>query len=323
MLMIKRAFAALLGSLLPLVVGAGGLVVLALDLFDFARLPAGYEQEILLLAASTVLLGYFAAHSTGNRAADGVARLEGTVNGLEGRLSEALGGVRQIPSGDIRAHLIENARGVTAFYFRGGSGRWLRRFTLPTLGSVKDRDVQVSVQLLDPRDEELCREYARYRAASRRPGDVRPDEDNPRLIQRDILGSVYATAWYSARARLQAEVVLLRAFSPARYDVSSEGAVVSVSDPAAPGLLAKRGSWLHAAFVDEMCQARHGHGVATAPGDLNHFPPDIAAVDGDVVRDALTAFTVTVNGTAPSALLTGYASSGVDWALVAAEHVHG
>jgi len=311
-----------LGGLLPLTVALAGFAMLAIDLFGLAALPDGYHTEILVLAASTVLLAYFAMNLSSRDAASKASALHVDVRELLGRVDAGLDAVRQVPPPEIRQRLVDNVAGASLFYFRGGSGRWLRRFTLPQLGAIVDREIDVSVQLLDPRDGELCEEYARYRAASRPAGTVRDEERDPRLIQRDLLGSVYAAAWHSARTRLRAEVVLLRAFSPLRHDVSSEGLMITVADETAPGVYAAAGSWFHAAVIDEMRQARHGHAVVTLPAPGAAFPPDLAAATGDQVRAALSAATVAAAGGGPGTpLLDGYAASGVDWDLVAMCHV--
>lgn len=310
-----------LGALLPLTVGVAGFAVLAIDLFGLAALPDDYDSEILLLAASTVLLAYFAVNASARQASAEASSLRGDVRDLLARVESGLDTVRQVPPAEIRQRLTSNVAGASSFYFRGGSGRWLRSFTLPQLGSIVDREIEVSVQLLDPRDGELCEEYARYRAASRPARAVRDDERDPRLIQRDLLGSIYAAAWYSARTRMRAEVVLLRTFSPLRYDVSSEGLMITVADEAAAGLLAVAESWFHKAVVDEMRQARHGHAVAALPAAGANFPPDLTQVTGQQVQAALAAVTVEAAGGAPAPLLAGFAASDIEWELVAANHV--
>jgi len=52
----------LLGAGLPLAMGVLGLLALVVDLFGPFKLPKSYGDEVLLAAASVVLLAYFALH---------------------------------------------------------------------------------------------------------------------------------------------------------------------------------------------------------------------------------------------------------------------
>lgn len=222
---VSSFFLGLLSAGLPLAVGLLGASALLVDLFGPFDLPDRYGDEVLLAAASVILLAYFAQHQVqlryDRKHDDLLAAVERVLTRVEARLDS----VRQVPAGDIRGLLKSHVEGANEYLFRGGSGRWLRKFTMPELSKATDRDIRVTIELLDPRDEHLCAAYADYRAKALPRGHVRDGED-ARLIQRDILGSIYAAAWYAAKRRMDAKIILLRSFSPLRYDVSSEGLMV-------------------------------------------------------------------------------------------------
>lgn len=318
---VGRSFLWLLSTALPLLVGVLGLGALVFDLFGPVNLPSGYENEVLLAAASVVLLAYFAQNQRQANHDATHTRLLGEVETVLERVEDRLDSVRQVPAGDIRGLLQANVEGASEYLFRGGSGRWLRKFTMPALSTATDRDIRITIELLDPRDEDLCVEYARYRTKALPKGHLRDTED-PRLIQRDILGSIYAAAWYSAQRRVQAKVILLRSFSPLRYDVSSEGLMVTVAELTEPGLFAARGTWLHSSIVDELHQASHGHVNVVLPSATQHrYPEPLAATTPDDVLEVLSAATVTGRG-GDSPLLDGFASAAnIDWRVLADEHV--
>lgn len=317
---VSRAATRLFGELLPLLVAVLAIGLLLVDMFDFISVPDDAHAEILLFVASIVLLAYFAAHRQSEASTKALVRLNTSTSVLFDRVNAQLDGVRQVPAAEIRGALEANITDASAFYFRGGSGRWLRHYSLPQLSLVRSRQIELGVQLLDPRDEFLCRAYAHYRKVARNGVDVRDGEDDPRLIQRDILGSIYLAAYYSATARLKAEVVLLRTFSSLRYDVTDRGLVISVAGKAEPALVASAGTWFHEAVVDEMRQGKHGNGVLVLPSDLKLFP-SLDSVTGETVAEALGRVRVKESPVDERPLLAGFAGSDVDWIKLAAEHV--
>lgn len=318
---VGRFFLWLFGVGLPLAVGILGLLVLIIDLFGPFNLPSGSGDEVLLAAASVVLLAYFAQHQSQINYDVRHQELLGNVESVLQRVEDRLDAVRQVPAGDIRGLLKAHVVGAKDYQFRGGSGRWLRSFTLPELSKATDRDIRLTIELLDPRDAKLCGAYANYRTKAL-PGDHLRSNEDARLIQRDILGSIYAGAWYSARRRMKAEVILLRSFSPLRYDVSSEGLMITVAELTEPGLFAAPGTWLHSSIVDELHQASHGHVSVTLPGSTeNDFPLDIQSVTPEDVRAVLAA--ARIKGTeGEEPLLDQFAAEDmIDWEEVAKHHV--
>ena len=214
--------------------------------------------------------------------------------------------VRQVASDQIGVELERLLQDSVDWIFRGGSGRWLRGRTLQHLSIIRDREVPLGVQLLDPRDELLCAAYSRYRSRSRDPADVRPGEENPELIRTDILASIYATAWFAAQSRIVAEVVLLKSFSPLRLDVGTRGLFATVALRSAPGLFAQEQSWYYRSVLDEMRQAKSVNDVLELPDD--NFPPR-TGVDGAAVSRTLQDIRVLRPGGGSSQLLTGFADA--------------
>ena len=186
----RRVAAWLLGEAAPLLAGLAAVVLALLDLFDLVALPSGVDvKSVVILAAGFLLLVNFRTQVENDRVQKKQEHVLRWVDDNEPA-------VRQLDATDIRNALNVNLdrSKVKEFYFRGGSGRWLRSATLPALSNVADRDVPIAVQLLDPRDEHLCRAYASYRAKSRAPSALRPGEDDPRQIQADLLASAYVTS---------------------------------------------------------------------------------------------------------------------------------
>lgn len=175
----------------------------------------------------------------------------------------------------------------TGWLFRGGSARYLRKTTLPTLAREKGQQVPVFIALLDPRDLDLCDAYANYRQKiGRRDPDV-----SSRSIQAEVLATIYLAGWYALRTRIDPKVVLLRSFSQLRYDIGSAGLVVTVADLSQPGLFAEAGTWYYKSLRDELEQMVHGNPSVALPSAEAYFPTTIAKVTEQNTRDGLAATT--------------------------------
>jgi hypothetical protein len=276
------------------VLGSTGLLFIGADLF---RGSALFVAGILLVAM--LIEG-------GERREEWAWRLSST--------SE----VQQIAPHQIKEGLEDLLRKSSGWSYRGGSGRWLRQATLPVMATKRQEgEIQISIQLLDPRDEGLCVEYARFRAFHSDPTDSRPNEDDPRTIQSDILASIYAAGWYSWNSRVRPSVVLLRGFSPLRFDAGSAGLFVTIANRSQPALYASNGSWYYKSVTDELSQARYGFPTVIIPHQGSLFPPRPAAAD---VRRALAAMHTVYQEDVPVALLSGFAAAEqLDFAVIAKE----
>jgi hypothetical protein len=228
-------------------------------------------------------------------------------------LLEILGSapIRQMAPEDIEPEISQLLAESKEWLFRGGSARFLRGTTMPKLAAgARTLQVPVMLALLDPRDLELCDTYANYRSKIGR----RDPTVSARSIQAEILATVYIAGWYMARTRLQPRVVLLRSFSQLRYDIGSDGLLVTVADRSKPALYASASSWYYRSLRDELEQLVHGNPALELPGrDPDRFPPALADVTVDHVRNAL----VTTRAQDGSELLSDAAAvDEVEWDLV-------
>ena len=285
------------------VVGAVGLV----DLTDV--------EQFLVGAAGVVLLALTVDAGERRRLLNEHARLLHTMK-MVARAVET----REIAADEIRPQLEDLLESSWEWLFKGGSARFLRSGTLPSLATHVDRDVNVHIQVLDPRERQLCDEYGRYRFRQGRSRGSSGDEI--RRIQADLLATVYSAAWYRANHRVRPTLLLLREFSPLRYDMGSRGVVVTISDLSQPGLYASSDSY-YRSVKDELLQARHGNPFVDLPtrGDL--FPTPIASVSPDLVREALEASEVVAPDGSRTPLLSGaVAPATLDFDLIARSVTH-
>ena len=263
------------------------IVLAVLETFGVVNLSTDVFQNLVLWAIGVVVLALLADSFDRRSPREEQRRLVHAAEAAAGVLP-----VHEVPSDRIGEGLASTLERSDRWIFRGGSGRYLRNRTLPTLATARDRDTPLLVEILDPRDAALVREYARYRAQQRADSVRRPDEADPRTIASDLLANVYAAAWYTVNTRIRAEVLLLRSFSPLRYDIGSTALYVTVPDPTEPGLVARAGSWYYAAILDELQQNAHGHPQLVLPSDSKLFPERHDEVSPDVVLAGLQAVRV-------------------------------
>ncbi|MGP5023988.1 hypothetical protein ACTXI4_02180 [Glutamicibacter ardleyensis] len=182
---------------------------------------------------------------------------------------------------------------VRFWKFRGGSGRWQRSVVLPTLAGLHKNDVEYKMLILDPRNENLCGQYAKYRNTHRiSPQSLQLNtKDHPRnettsSVRDELLACVVAAAWYSAKSRVKAQVYLNQTYSPLRLDLSATGVMLTVSDPSEPGLMCRPDSWLYKALDDEFERTiEQSPQILFSHGDaLIHPVPNL---NSEVVTDIL------------------------------------
>lgn len=151
-------------------IGTYALIAVLLDVLDVVDLTSQRSQTILVFTAGLLLLAYL-GESAWRRKSVAVQR-------------EALQRIdafshptasHEIPARQIGTALDELLDASQSWRFRGGSARFQRGAALPRLAKITTLDVPVTIQLLDPRDNELCLAYARYREGAGRKFSVRWD----------------------------------------------------------------------------------------------------------------------------------------------------
>jgi hypothetical protein len=288
-------------SVAPLVTGLAGLVLTVIDALGFIVLPADTPKNTIIIAASVILI---ASYTNSWRRAEQDQRHNTLLSQMDSFVHNA--DIRQVGSQEISVLLQSELAHSHSWWFRGGSGRWLRKDTLPTLALKNGDDINVAIQILDPRDEELCRRYANYRYKQRDLSDRRPNEFDPRTIQADLLASILAAAVHSAHSRINPEVVLLRTYSPLRIDMGENALLATVASKTAPALFARRGTFLYQSIKDEIQNARHGNHLLVLPENLSRIPVKELVTAADAKR-LLSECSVTMSLSPSEPLLKDYA----------------
>lgn len=261
-----------MATLTEVLVALATIAVVGLDIAGKLEVTGDVLANLVLFGVGTFLIGTALDARARSRATAAQERLVDAAETAVGLVN-----LRQVDASQIGIGLEKLLNASTEWTFKGGSGRYLRHATLPRLSAVRDVQVPVEIQILDPRDLSLCGMYARYRNQHRPTAAQRPDESDPRNIQLDLLANIYAAAWYSARTRITANVLLLRSFSRLRYDIGSTGLFVTVADLREPAIYAASTSWYYKSVLDELRQNTHGHPSIRFPSSADLFPAKLSA----------------------------------------------
>lgn len=181
-----------------------------------------------------------------------------------------------VPPADISGLLTSAAVSTDKWWFRGGTGRYLRAMTLPELSNRAQHSSstrELNVQLIDPANLSACHEYASYRAS------LRSAKENASQWTRDqVRTEIYATIlsiFVTAKENslLQIKLTLLASFTSFRLDLSSDYVVITKEDRLAPGVRCDYGTFFYQAYQDDLrLTARQGRSIPVT------VEPDLATI---------------------------------------------
>lgn len=153
------------------------------------------------------------------------------------------------------SYVLQEARKETSLYwYSGGSGRFTRSVTIPELARAaraRNQTTELVIQVIDPREDNLCHLYANYRNRLRSASNKSP------WTQKRVQIESYATivsayAHHNAQPLLKITVGLSRKYSLFRIDLSSTCALITKEDPQEPALICKSGSLFYQSFLEDL-----------------------------------------------------------------------
>ncbi|MEU7636785.1 MULTISPECIES: hypothetical protein [unclassified Streptomyces] len=209
--------------------------------------------------ATLLVLGSLAVGSMTER----VRRKSDIQQASEGtrRALEDLAMVRSL-SGDQVGDALERARAQTnRWYFKGGTGTYLRAVTLPRCVEAATRQraqLSVKIDIINPADERACAAYARFRQTfARRRNDDAADAWTADRTRKEAYATVLAACWFRQRLdTLEISVHLSRGVPTLRFDLSESCLIITQDDPNRVNLLVARDQPLYDYYVTELHQSR-------------------------------------------------------------------
>ena len=138
--------------------------------------------------------------------------------------------------------------------------------------------------ILDPRDEDLCKAYARYRSSTQSAGV--DGHWTLARVRQEVYATIVSTIYVSHQEpQLAISLWLSPMFSSFRIDMCSEYAIITKEDRLAPAIRADLGSYLYGAYRDEIS-------LVTKQSTPVHFPKDGGApgnFSAEVVKKLLAS----------------------------------
>lgn len=181
--------------------------------------------------------------------------LSGSIAELRG-IIEGTATVQMLRGAEVQAAHTQARSRTDRWFFKGGTGTYLRAVTLPKCVEAARRDrraLEFKIEIIDPRDAEACERYENFR----RSVSLEPDGTGDRWYRGRARLESYATilsiCWNRQRFRLlDIRVGLTSAVSTFRYDMSSEYLIITQDDPRFPALLIPRDKSLFDAYGIEL-----------------------------------------------------------------------
>ncbi|MGW7457687.1 hypothetical protein [Streptomyces sp. NPDC054797] len=207
--------------------------------------------------ATLVVLGLLATGSIVERVRR-PASIQEAMSGTR-RALEDLAMVRSLSGNEVGEALREARQHTNLWYFKGGTGTYLRAVTLPLcVSAAKEQRSQLNVKIdiVNPADERACAAYARFRQmfGGQRQNDEVWTTDR---VRRESYATVLAACWYQRQlTTLEISVHLSSAVPTLRFDLSETCLVITQDDQSRVNLLVERGQPLYDYYVTELHQSR-------------------------------------------------------------------
>jgi hypothetical protein len=176
--------------------------------------------------------------------AQALTSLEATIGTVVRALSDA-SMVRVLSWPEVAMAHAEARRSTDRWVFRGGTGTYIRAVTLRECVANARRDrraLLVRLEIIDPTNEDVCANYARFR----RSLSVTQTDWTLERTQRESYATILACCWYRQRYELlDIKVGLSQVMPTLRWDLSARSLIITQEDPRGPALLVASGKLLY------------------------------------------------------------------------------
>jgi hypothetical protein len=161
--------------------------------------------------------------------------------------------VRILRGTEVQAAHAEARKDTDHWYFKGGTGTYLRAVTLPKCLENRRRRMEFRIEIIDPRDFEVCRRCDNLRLSRSQGTNGTDDSWKAGQARLESYATIFAACWYNQYRDLATiRVGLTRIASTFRYDMSSRHLIITRDDPELPAELIPHHTSLFAAFDREL-----------------------------------------------------------------------
>jgi hypothetical protein len=159
--------------------------------------------------------------------------------------------VRVLTWPEVTAALADARQTTDRWFFRGGTGTYIRARTLPDCVANARRDrrgLQVRLEIIDPTNEVVCATYARFRASLAGERDWTTER-----TQREAYATIVACCWHRQRYELlDIKIGLSQVMPTLRWDLSASSLLITHVNPRKQALFVERGKHLYEYFDTEL-----------------------------------------------------------------------
>lgn len=147
--------------------------------------------------------------------------------------------VSLLAGSQVRAELVAAARNTNTWIFKGGTGTFIRAFTLPECVEncrIARRQLQMQLEIIDPENAAACEMYARFRQSL---VTGRADLWFADRTRNESYATILAASWYRKHNDfLTIRVGLSSTMTTCRWDMAASRVIVTREDPVAPAMVA-------------------------------------------------------------------------------------
>ncbi len=146
---------------------------------------------------------------------------------------------------NIRAELQKAARNTDEWTYVGNTANYVRNKIYPILAEQatnNDKNIKIKIIILDPNNQKLCEDYAKYRK-NNRSNKVSNIDWNYQYVQAQLIATLIKTIHLHKKGGLvTCELAFSNHFSQFRYDFSHDDLIITFENPQEPALHYSRGS---------------------------------------------------------------------------------
>ncbi|XVQ13903.1 hypothetical protein ACQP1W_15590 [Spirillospora sp. CA-255316] len=172
--------------------------------------------------------------------------------------------VRVISGAQVGQVLEEARRSTDRWFFKGGTGTYIRAKTLPECVAAARRERRTllfRLEIIDPTSVGVCEDYARHRRSVAEGPDATGEPWTLERTRKEAYATILAACWHKQRfGMLDIDIGLSRTMTTLRYDLSASRVVVTRDDPRGEALVVDSGKfyygWVSAELQTSLEQAR-------------------------------------------------------------------
>ncbi|MET8159470.1 hypothetical protein ABZT47_24135 [Sphaerisporangium sp. NPDC005289] len=142
----------------------------------------------------------------------------------------------------------EARRSTDRWYFKGGTGTYVRAVTLPELVVAARRErkaLLVRLEIIDPTHLGVCEAYVRFRRSVSDAPDGTGEYWTVDRTRKESYATILAACWYRQRfSLLDIHLGLAATMTTFRWDLSANHVIITVEDPNR-ALVTRRGSFYY------------------------------------------------------------------------------